>query len=255
MFVSNLKSRQARESVRNLLGKGLSDYEISRRTGVGRSTVQSWRRRGFPAPTAPAPIRPERWGVEARIRYAYLLGIYLGDGTVTRHGGSYGLHLYLDLTHPGIIEECASTVEALSGSEPGRWVRPGTNCMRLTSYGHQWPELLPQTGPGRKHHREIKLETWQQAIVDEFPEPFIRGLIHSDGSGCMNSFVVELKDGPKRYTYPRYFFTNYSADIRAIFCEACDRIGIRWSRSSWTNISVSHRDSVARLDRFVGPKA
>ncbi|MCB0868880.1 MAG: hypothetical protein KDB48_09305 [Solirubrobacterales bacterium] len=70
----------------------------------------------------------------------------------------------------------------------------------------------------------------------------------------MNTFKMNLKDGPKEYSYPRYFFTNYSTDIQAIFCRSCDQIGIRWSRSNWRNISASHRTSVALLDEFVGPK-
>ena len=56
------------------------------------------------------------------------------------------------------------------------------------------------------------------------------------------------------YEYPRYFFTNYSADIRGIFCEHCDLLGIRWTQSNARNISVSHRESVAILDEVVGPK-
>ncbi len=56
------------------------------------------------------------------------------------------------------------------------------------------------------------------------------------------------------YSYPRYFFTNLSADIRGIFCEHCELLGIRWTQSNPRNISVSHHESVAILDRFVGPK-
>jgi hypothetical protein len=58
-----------------------------------------------------------------------------------------------------------------------------------------------------------------------------------------------------RYAYPRHFFTNSLADIRRIFCEHCELLGIRWSQSNSRNISVSHRDSVAVLDSFVGPKS
>jgi len=56
------------------------------------------------------------------------------------------------------------------------------------------------------------------------------------------------------YAYPRYFFSNLSADIRALFCDACERLGIRWTLSNPRNVSVSHRRSVAALDEFVGPK-
>jgi hypothetical protein len=57
-----------------------------------------------------------------------------------------------------------------------------------------------------------------------------------------------------RYAYSRYFFTNYSTDIQRIFCDHCELLGIRWTQSSFKNISISRRDSVALLDAFVGPK-
>jgi hypothetical protein len=60
--------------------------------------------------------------------------------------------------------------------------------------------------------------------------------------------------GRSRYAYPRYFFSNKSVDIRELFCQYCERLGIRWTQSNPRNISVSHRRSVALLDTFVGPK-
>jgi hypothetical protein len=72
----------------------------------------------------------------------------------------------------------------------------------------------------------------------------------------INRFSTKLPSGRVRKdAYPRYFFTNYSGDIRRIFCDHCELLGIRWTRSSFKNISVSHRDSVALLDEFVGPKS
>ena len=71
----------------------------------------------------------------------------------------------------------------------------------------------------------------------------------------MNTFKTKLPSGRvAEYSYPRYFFTNNSADIRRIFCAHCELIGVRWTRSNHRNISVSHRDSVALLDTFIGPK-
>jgi len=40
-----------------------------------------------------------------------------------------------------------------------------------------------------------------------------------------------------------------------IFTDTCDQLGIRWSLSNWRNVSISHWDSVAFLDTFVGPKS
>jgi hypothetical protein len=102
-----------------------------------------------------------------------------------------------------------------------------------------------------KHTRRIALADWQQAIVDEHPEQLLRGLVHSDGCRFTNRVVV----GGEEYRYPRYNFSNASDDIRRIFTDACDAIGVEWRRMNARNISVARRASVARLDAFIGPKA
>jgi hypothetical protein len=118
-----------------------------------------------------------------------------------------------------------------------------------------WRELFPQHGPGRKHKRPIVLVPWQREIVERHPWPFLRGLIHSDGCRTLNRFKTRLPSGRiAEYAYPRYFFSNLSADIRRLFCETCDRLGLRWTQSNPRNISIAHRASVALLDENVGPK-
>jgi hypothetical protein len=54
--------------------------------------------------------------------------------------------------------------------------------------------------------------------------------------------------------YPRYHFSNVSADIREIFGRACDQLGIEWRPNNRWSLSVARRGSVALLDEFVGPK-
>ena len=99
------------------------------------------------------------------------------------------------------------------------------------SYGKRWLDLFPQHGPGAKHERPIILAPWQRAIVDEHPELFLRGLIQSDGCRCLNRFTTTLPSGRvAEYEYPRYFFSNLSTDIRKLFCDYCERLGIRWTR-------------------------
>jgi hypothetical protein len=122
------------------------------------------------------------------------------------------------------------------------------------TYVH-WTDVLPQHGPGRKHDRKIELRAWQRLLLDQAPEQFLRGLIHSDGCRAMNTFTTRLPSGrDATHSYPRYFFSNESADIRSIFCEYCDRLELRWTQSNRRNISIAHRRSVAKLDEFVGPK-
>jgi len=125
----------------------------------------------------------------------------------------------------------------------------------LVATSPAWTLAFPQHGAGKKHERAIALVGWQQHLVDRFPKQFLRGLIHSDGSRVVNRFQLKLASGSREYAYPRYFFTNLSADIQRLFCESCERLGIRWTRSSYKNISVADRRSVALLDSFVGSKS
>ena len=130
--------------------------------------------------------------------------------------------------------------------------KPPHNLVEINSYSNAWPCLFPPHGPVRKHERTIELTAWQQAIVDREPEAFVRGLLHSDGCRVMNRVVVNGKD----YASPRYFFSQVSTDMQAIFCRALERLGIEYRFSSrGRDVSIARRESVARLDSFVGKKS
>jgi hypothetical protein len=57
----------------------------------------------------------------------------------------------------------------------------------------------------------------------------------------------------KWYAYPRYQFSNRSDEIRRIFTDACDRIGVEWRQMNRWNVSVARRASVAGSTRSSGP--
>jgi hypothetical protein len=188
--------------------------------------------------------------------YSYLLGLYLGDGCVTGRGPSFQLVIALDSVYPDIVDGCWAAIQlTLPECRVARYTRKHDRGIRIVAGSRRWPEVFPQHGPGYKHNRAIVLRRWQREIVDAFPREFLRGLIHSDGCRTTNRFKTRLPSGRvAEYEYPRYFFSNLSADIRGLFCEYSERLGIRWTRSNHRNISVSHRDSVALLDEFIGPK-
>ncbi len=69
--------------------------------------------------------------------------------------------------------------------------------------------VFPQHGPGRKHRRPMTLTGWQRALVDEHPQEFLRGLIHSDGCRVTNRFTVALPSSRRaENAYPRCFFST-----------------------------------------------
>lgn len=244
-----------------LADEGLTQQAIADALGIGQSTVGRWLRAGLDAVVS-SPMRarassgcPLSCGVVERSpqdRYAYLLGQYLGDGTIvhTRRGVAR-LFITCCAEYTDIIDECSGALQAVLPHNRV-WQRPRKGAVDVTCYSRHLPCLFPQHGPGRKHQRPIVLSPWQEQVaLDRHPDLFVRGLIHSDGCRTVNR--VRNATG-REYAYVRYQFTNRSDDVRGLFTRACDRLGIDWRPMKSDDISVARRGSVARLDEIVGPK-
>jgi hypothetical protein len=240
--------RKTGEAALALAESGHPSAEIARRVGVAPRTVRDWLAgrvpRGRQRQTDDFVLRTD----EISDRYVYLLGLYLGDGCLTAYPrGVFKLRIVLDERYPGIVEECA---EAIAAQRPAGRVsvhaKWGSRAMEVSSYWKAWPVLFPQHGPGRKHHRRIALEAWQEELVAKRLDLLLRGLVHSDGCRFINT-------GRGGWRHARYSFTNRSADIRAIFCAACDRLDLHWTSAPDT-VYVSRKADVASLDEFIGPK-
>lgn len=235
-----------------LLESGINLSEVSRDLGVSRAALREWHH-AKPRRMAPhgcprcsdAPLNTSA--------YSALLGYYLGDGHISRVRAYYTLRISCDSTLPGIVDDVEATIHAVRPSgKVFRIPAPGTKVVQ-SNWKH-WPCLFPQHGPGHKHMRAIVLHDWQCEIVSEHPAEFLRGLFHSDGSRVKNWATRVVAGRMKRYDYPRWQFTNHSADIRQLCCWGLDLVDVPWRASSTVHISVSTRAGVARLDELIGLK-
>lgn len=255
------------DEYRQILGlweEGLPKKRIAIMTGIPRATVCDCIVRYGDVAGLDAQVNQEvKFGLACILRqpttaanneihqaYAYVLGIYLGDGYISRSQRVYRLRIALDKRYPQIIQTCRQAVQTLLPDNEIGTV-PGEGCVHVSCYYKHWPVIFPQHGTGRKHDRQIRLEDWQEHIVDAYPLEFFRGLYHSDGSRFSNR--VNGKD------YPRYAFTNASSDICDLFTHTCDILGIHWTSKinvsrSTTDIFISRRADVACLDKVIGPK-
>jgi hypothetical protein len=248
MFVSAcLGSRPIADvrAVLDLKAEGWTDRETWELTGVPINTIRAWRNRGLSAAAKQrlgmvemCPLcgdEPHDVRSLPRDSYSYLLGVYLGDGCLARNGTSWTLRVALDDGYPGIVSECCDAIAAVRGEQrrpplPTVEANDGSSSLRR---GGRWVCLFPQHGPGPKHHRKIELAPWQREIVDAAPQFFLRGLIHTDGWRGLNRVSVK----GRLYSYPRYQFSNRSDDVRKLFTDACDQLGVEWRQ--WTRFHVS----------------
>jgi len=122
-----------------LMERGLSLRSISMSTGVSRATLHDWREHpeGSANPHATCPRCSARPTLpEPHADYAYLLGLYLGDGCISRGGArdkdAWKLRIASADAWPGLIQEC---MRAMSTIRPGNKVstRQDVGCVEALS--------------------------------------------------------------------------------------------------------------------------
>jgi hypothetical protein len=247
-----------REVFRLRADHGWGSPRLAAETGVSATQVRRWLHRDLDS-VLDSPMRRHRRcdGAVCRLRrgldeaaYAYLLGQYLGDGTIVAVSRSQRLEISTTAGWPGVRDEVTASITTVLGRPP-RVGAERRGAVAVSSYSVHWPCLFPQHGPGRKHSRLIELTTWQAELaLAREPGRLLRGLIHSDGWRGSNRVTTR----GRAYEYPRYMFFNMSDDILGIFCLACDALGVEWRASGQHAISVARRRSVALLDEHIGPK-
>lgn len=254
MHPPELRSRALR-----LIEAGINDSEIARRLGVPRTTVRDWRAPRYEARPRVAchrcwrPMRPMTFTADD---YALLLGLYLGDGCISRLARTYSLRIHLDVKYPHIVDTTAALLaRCFPTCSTGQHLQSGGSCAVISVYSNHMPCLFPQHGPGKKHLRDVSLEDWQQGIVDDAPWALLRGLIWSDGASFIN------RHG--KYEDLSYVFSNCSLDLLALFTATCDRLELpyRYYPPVQTAdglragaVRINRREPVARLVEHVGIK-
>ncbi|MGY0007633.1 transcriptional regulator [Micromonospora sp. I033] len=245
---------EMRARARALRARGHDIRSVARTLSLPYTTVWHWCvDRPEPAMFGSAlrcfRCRPDPENPSDPAAYAYLLGLYLGDGHLVTTDPVPVLRVYCADTWPNLIDLCDAAMRAVLANKVQRIQKRG--CVAVQSTARHWPCLFPQHGPGKKHQRPIVLADWQREILAANAGHFLRGLFHSDGTRFANRVTVR----GKVYVYPRYMFTNESADIMRLCQWGLDLLGIAWRMNRRNSLSVARRDAVAALDRHVGPKS
>jgi hypothetical protein len=138
---------------------GILDQENARICGVSIAAIRHWRcgRRRSPHGTA-AQRRANCPRCHGRAMdesaYAYLLGLYLGDGHITRgRRDVFVLSLFCSDAWPGLIAAARCALSAVMPAS-GVFCVQRQGCMEVNSTSKHWPCLSPPARPGAEAHPE-----------------------------------------------------------------------------------------------------
>ncbi len=227
----------------SLVGQGISDRAIATETGVGYWTARRWRVAVAPPQAVLRRRTADAWSVPDDAVYIATcwasISVMEPLASSRRMGGAFGSLPIVDTSRSRRRSSRRWKRRSLAdmlGFERG-WAKARSSASPTPAI----PRAFPQHGPGRKHDRAIALADWQLALTHANPAALIRGLIHSDGCRTVNRFRTKLPSGrTPEYSYVRYFFSNLSEDVRRIFAEHCELLGVRVTQSNHRNLSVSH---------------
>jgi len=200
-------------------------------------------------------------------QYAYLLGVVLGDGSLTEHTKFRYVHclkVSCDIKYPNIIN---SVKIAMKHIMPRNSVNTHTHnndsgnpsWTDVYCYSQDWKLFFPffKPGKGKKSSYKIQLTDWQKRIICEHPKEFLRGLIQTDGHRTI---------APNKYQYVRYGFSQKSTDIKNIFLWVCNLLSLKptiyrrkfrapeYGTGKIWAISLCKGKDTEFLDSFIGPK-
>ncbi|MDT5238603.1 MAG: hypothetical protein QOD97_801, partial [Mycobacterium sp.] len=129
-----MRSLEQFNEVRRLIATGMNDCAVSRETGIPRPTVRDWRRRPpnrlqSPGASSPCGVLHD-FSVLPQAAYSYLLGLYLGDGCISRVRRVWRLRIVLDLKYPGIIHGCCEAIDTVMPGQHAAVTRKPTAASR-----------------------------------------------------------------------------------------------------------------------------
>lgn len=227
------------------IDNGAKKKTLSKKYNIPRGTLSYWYKKDKIEPEFKIDLN--EYLKDKKQEYSYILGIYLGDGTISRISGGYKIRIFLDSVYYNIVEECSNNLKILFPKNKVSIHKEKCNMYIITLYSNLLPKLFPQFGKGLKHNRNIILEKFQLDNINNIQ--LIKGLFHSDGS------LYKAKIG--KYEYFFYNFTNMSKDIIDIYCDALSDMNIKYKlnfNSDVYRVNIYKKVDFAKLYYLIGTK-
>lgn len=234
----NMRTYNEINNIFKLKESGLNNCQISRELNIPRTTIASILKR---EPKEKIVINPYNYIKDNSLEsaYSYILGLYLGDGYISKTKRTYRLRIFLDSQYNKLNEYLVNQLQQLFPNNKVTIIKSKHNMIILSVYSNNIPDLFPHIGKGKKHNREIIITFWQEDIL--ISHQLIKGFIHSDGTYYFSG------------KFDRYEFKNLSIDILNIFKNYCDKLNIKYT-SNKNVITFYKRNEVLELKELIGTK-
>jgi len=231
---------------------GKNKSQLSKEYNIPRATLKYWIQNEFTMKenrTSDKSIEVIIDDIKSKKSvYNFILGLYLGDGNISRNKMSYKLRIVQDSKYKNSIKEICKELKYFFGKNTT--IQNSQGCKIITIHDKNLPLYFPQHGVGKKHNRKIELVDYQTENIDY--ESLLKGLWISDGS-----FYKAILS--EKYSYERYNFTNKSVDIISLFEECLRKIDVRYTKDVrkdlvW-RIQIQKKSEVDKMKKVVGIKS
>lgn len=224
---------------------------LSKKYKIPRATIRYWLDSDYLERKNLAKLEEDNYleKVQDRVRnnkkiYNFILGLYIGDGCITKNRMSYKLRIVQDKKYQNSIQEISCVLNDFFQKSSTVTQREG--CSVVTIFDKYLPLYFPQHGPGKKHDRKIELSDFQIKNIDY--GNLMRGLFVSDGS-----YYLAVKK------YERYNFTNKSLEIINIFRDCLNHFDIlhKWriKPNGIYIVEIQKKSEVIKMKEIVGVKS
>lgn len=216
-----MRSKEEYEKVIELHKKGINNVQISKITNIPRPTVVGWVNGKINVSKNKKNVEfdPEKYIKDNNLEkeYSYILGLYLGDGYISKQSRTFKMRICLDIKYDNLNLFAIQKLSTLFPNNKPHVLKLKNkitnlfNQIILSIHNNNLNLLFPQYGVGKKHLREIKLTKWQTDIIDY--KYLLLGFFHSDGCYYYNKTSKSFS----------YSFTNFSTDIINIYKQCCEK--------------------------------
>lgn len=170
---------------------------------------------------------------------AELIGVTLGDGTITKYPRTEEIRIFSNSNNKGFINRYSNLVEKIFQKKPYVKKIKNVNCIKISLYQKEISKRL-NIPTGKRGDLEIKVPDWI-LLNKKYIVRYLRGLYEAEGCFCVHKST---------YTY-KFIFSNTNKSILLNVYNLLVILGFNPHQSP-TQIQLSRKLEVSKAIKVLG---